>query len=525
MDANSDRVAPTESFPTSVLVASAPHATSSHARTAQASGYQRRRPEATALHRIVREHRATLFSDAAARSASGRGYPRFVVEEFDKYERCGILAYGVVRVYCETCRQSDVVAFSCKGRALCLSCTGRRMADVTTHLVDAVLPVARYRQWTLTFPWTIRVMLVQHPSLVTALQKIMVRRIERFLRRRARDHGLPRNERAHTGAIVAIQRFGSRLNLHIHCHAVIPDAVWALRDGALVTVDLPPPTDEDVDTIVRDICRRVAAYIERRTDDGTLAAPTTDDDCDDARDLAQLVLTDTIARKPSILDDFPAAAPTPRKLTAQCDGFSLECKPSVAAADRAGLERLLRYGARPAFAHDRVEQLPNGNVSYRLPKAFYTGQTHVVLPPVEFLRRLAALIPPPRFHTIRYHGLFAPNAKLRPLACALAPNHITDKKRIAPVHGDAGSANDPTANPDAPYRRRTRMLWSQLLRRVFAVDVLRCPCGADADRKLIGVLSRAQTPDALDNFLRAIGESTVPPPRAKARPPPQVEMF
>ncbi len=163
-----------------------------------AVGYQRRRPEATALHRIVREHRAALFAEAAARSASGRGYPRFGGEEFDKYERCGILAYGLVRVYCDTCRISSVVAFSCKGRALCPSCTGRRMADVTTHLVDDVLPSARYRQWTLTFPWQIRVMLVQHPTLVTALQKIMIRRIERFLRRRARDLGVPRGEPAHS---------------------------------------------------------------------------------------------------------------------------------------------------------------------------------------------------------------------------------------------------------------------------------------------------------------------------------------
>ena len=45
------------------------------------------------------------------------------------------------------------------------------------------------------------------------------------------------------------------------------------------------------------------------------------------------------------------------------------------------------------------------------------------------------------------------------------------------------------------------MLWSQLLRRVFAVDVLRYLCGAEADRKLIGILSRAQTPDALATFL------------------------
>jgi hypothetical protein len=57
--------------------------------------------ETTTLHRIVCENRATLFGEAAERSASGRGCPQFVVEEFDKYERCGIFAY---RLYGEACR-------------------------------------------------------------------------------------------------------------------------------------------------------------------------------------------------------------------------------------------------------------------------------------------------------------------------------------------------------------------------------------------------------------------------------------
>lgn len=60
--------------------------------------------------------------------------------------------------------------------------------------------------------------------------------------------------------------------------------------------------------------------------------------------------------------------------------------------------------------------------------------------------------------------------------------------------------------------------------RVFAVDVLRCPFGADADRNLIGVLSRAQNSDVIDSFLRAIGEPAVSPPRAKARPPLQPDI-
>lgn len=40
-----------------------------------------------------------------------------------------------------------VVAFSCKGRGFCPSCTGRRMADLAAHLVDEVLPKVAIRQW------------------------------------------------------------------------------------------------------------------------------------------------------------------------------------------------------------------------------------------------------------------------------------------------------------------------------------------------------------------------------------------
>ncbi len=153
------------------------------------------------------------------------------------------------------------------------------------------------------------------------------------------------------------------------------------------------------------------------------------------------------------------------------------------------------------------------------PKTCYIGQTHVVLPPVEFLRRLAALMPPPRFHTIRYHGLFAPNAKLRPLACALVPGHVAVDETRPPRHAcpdPRNNAKAAIANPAAPHRRRTRMLWSQPLRRGFAVDVLRCRCDAAPDRKLMGVLARSQAPDALENFLRAIGET---PGRRRAPKP------
>ena len=69
----------------------------------------------------------------------------------------------------------------------------------------------------------------------------------------------------------------------------------------------------------------------------------------------------------------------------------------IEAADRSGLERLLRYCARPAFASERLGWDGSDEpVPYRLTKPLPTGQTEFTLTPLELLDRLAALIPLPR---------------------------------------------------------------------------------------------------------------------------------
>ena len=45
--------------------------------------------------------------------------------------------------------------------------------------------------------------------------------------------------------------------------------------------------------------------------------------------------------------------------------------------------------------------------------AFKDGTTHIVMSPLEFMQRLAALVPRPRLQLIRFHGVLGPNAKLR----------------------------------------------------------------------------------------------------------------
>jgi hypothetical protein len=62
-----------------------------------------------------------------------------------------------------------------------------------------------------------------------------------------------------------------------------------------------------------------------------------------------------------------------------------------------------------------------GRVELKLKTPWRDGTTHLVMSPLEFMQRLAALVPRPRLHLIRFHGVLAPNAKLRPLVVPQRP--------------------------------------------------------------------------------------------------------
>jgi hypothetical protein len=79
---------------------------------------------------------------------------------------------------------------------------------------------------------------------------------------------------------------------------------------------------------------------------------------------------------------------------------------------------LCRYITRAAIAERRLSLANNGNVVIALKTPYNDGTTHVVLSPMEFMGRLAALVPNPRVNLTRFHGVFSrgglpPNSKLR----------------------------------------------------------------------------------------------------------------
>ena len=123
-------------------------------------------------------------------------------------------------------------------------------------------------------------------------------------------------------------------------------------------------------------------------------------------------------------------------------------------------------------------------------KAYFTGQTEVVLEPVAFLRRPWALVPPARQNQIRYYGLLASQAADRPKLLALCQEPDDRGPKVTSAEAaEAGSCDEPEPVDKPTATTATRRSWAALLKRVFQNDVLVCPsCGGD--RKIIAAITK-----------------------------------
>jgi hypothetical protein len=90
-------------------------------------------------------------------------------------------------------------------------------------------------------------------------------------------------------------------------------------------------------------------------------------------------------------------------------GFWLHAGVAAEAHQRQKLERLCRYISRPAVAIERLALTEQGSIRYALKTPYRDGTTHVIFEPLDFLARLASLVPRPRVNLTRFHGVFAPN--------------------------------------------------------------------------------------------------------------------
>ena len=149
--------------------------------------------------------------------------------------------------------------------------------------------------------------------------------------------------------------------------------------------------------------------------------------------------------------------------------------------------------------------MEDGWVQLRLKRPWSDGTTHILLDPLDFLSKLAALVPPPRVHLLRYSGVFAPNAKLRP--------HVVPRPQSEGARTHRGNEQEKhSADATAPLHTR-RWRWAELIRRVFETDILRCPkCGRQGLPELTVIVDAG----AIRRILGAVG---LPADLPKPAPP------
>ncbi len=389
------------------------------------------------------------------------------------------------------------------------------MVETAAHLCDHVFPRLPVRQWVLSVPKRLRYFMQRDGSVLGMVLRIFLRVIAQSLSANCPGAAQVNKAAQHIGAIAFIHRFGSSLNGHVHFHVCVVDGVFEQKAGEC---DVDVSADADVQAPPPGIVFHTASAI-----DATAVAQV-------QATLRKRILRAFVAR--GLLQKSDAKD----MLAYQHSGFSVDAGVCIEAHDRAALERLLRYCARPPFACERLRK-EGAALVYRCAKqrseptsdkrGARVDELH--LTPLELIDRIAALVPPPRTHRHRYFGVLAPNSPLRAAVTALAQAQPTQSAAAQAGPATAGDgagvgelgvgAGLPTRAEPAqpvPTKRPAHYLWAVLIARIYEVFPLLCPLCGGQMRLIAFITEGAQIRRILDH----IGVDSQPPHISPARGPP-----
>jgi hypothetical protein len=292
------------------------------------------------------------------------------------------------------------------------------MVETAANLIENVLPCVPVRQFVISFPKRIRHYLSTN-SIEQKVLDIVVKEIKNKL-----IVCSPEVDDPQIGAVSYIQHFGNTLNYHPHFHLLFVDGVFSSEQNYLL-FNQAVITKEDIDEVQESIRIQVLKYFGKKGyfDEDTIN----------------------------------------KMLTNENSGFSLDASVCIQSWDRDGLERLIRYCARPSFASESLRW--NGPwLIYRLPKQSHTGKRFIQLEPLDFLEKISYFIPSPRKHKRHYHGALAPNSTLRKKVAACA-----QKRPETSVPVDLQSSVNKL--------KKVTFSWAKLIARIYMDNPLTCRCG------------------------------------------------
>jgi len=413
------------------------------------------------------------------------------------------------------------------------------MAETAAHLTDNVFPTSTIiRQWVLSMPVPLRYMCARNSKLQGKILRytnsVIARTIKKSVQLRL-DEKHPNNKirNLEAGAVTLIQRFGGHVNLNVHFHMLHAQGAWEISDNesSVKFHSANNPTNEELLSCVENIASGVLRILKRmnlveQDESGHDVVANNNADSEDplssiqaastqnkialgirkgqnVRRLIEQLEKDYLQNEPKLTGDMAVSFM----------GFSLHAAVSAWSTNKARLEQLVRYTARPAVSEERLSQANNGDIQYRLKNPWTDGTTGVVFSPLEFLEKLSALVPPPRIHLTRFHGILAPHSKFRKL---VVPQIVEEK---AEDNTDIEKSLE-VQDPDDGAKQK-RISWAKLLSRVFSLDMGNCELCAGQMKAISAVIKQ----QIVVKILTHLGLPARAPPISPSRVPRQEEFW
>ena len=259
------------------------------------------------------------------------------------------------------------------------------------------------------------------------------------------------------------------------------------------------PTASEEEEVSRGVCRRVERLFKR------LDKQARDEEV--SPDVAVVEASSRVfpvqATKTGKGKIVPVPRGTPPTQAGYVMGFSVHAGVSAAAHEIVKKRNLVKYCLRPPFAEKQVQERGDGRVAFELKKPRSNGATHVLFSEMGFVAKLAALVPPPRQHQIRFFGVLSSAAKARSAVVPAKPIELP--------------AVDFGPQEESPFTVARRISWASLLKRVFDIDALACPKCLTGRLKVIAAITK---PAVVQAILVHVGLDDEPQARG---PPRQTE--
>lgn len=292
------------------------------------------------------------------------------------------------------------------------------------------------------------------------------------------------------------------------------DGLYDVGGEKPVFHELPPPSDEEIRTLVETLSLRILRSLKRKGYPVADESDISEEEDETFLDVQSASVQSVIAlgerrgqkvRRIGMVErgNFEGAILEGERCASH-RGFSLHANVSCRAEQREKLEHMVRYIARPPVAMDRLHKRNDGLITYRLKKKYRDGTEQLLFSPLELMEKLSALVPRPRAHITRYHGAFAPHSKARSKIVKGKP-----KKETRNIDENTG--------PETKEKTESRMSWAKLLNRVFNIDITECQFCRGEVKVVAAILERR----AIEKILNHLGLPADPPVIHPARPPPQ----